>query len=104
MSKSAQPPPPTVGIEPAPPHHEQSPVVHALDATPYIRLQIARGHRPRIGAEPRVMFPGATVDTKTAALAARWRVGKHARISLGLLIDQVFAFALRHRFKPEFKK
>lgn len=49
----------------------------------------------------RVMMGGATIDVSTQRQIARWR-GK--TLSLGLLLDQVFAFAKRRNFKPNRKK
>lgn len=64
---------------------------------PFVEIQVKRGHRRRMGTEVRVMMSGATIDPKTAKLAKQWR---GSSLSLGLLLDQVFAFAKKHKFKP----
>lgn len=57
----------------------------------------AKGGKPRFGKHPRLMLSGATVDESTYWRAKAWR-GKS--LSLGLLLDQLFAFAHTKGFKP----
>lgn len=65
--------------------------------SPFVMVAVQRGHRQRYGKHPRVMLSGATVDVSTAKRAKAWR-GK--TLSLGLLLDQLFAFAHKKGFKP----
>lgn len=82
------------------PDAQQFPAATAFEV-PAVLVAAKRGHRRKFGRLPRVMLSGATVDVSTSNLAKRWR-GK--TLSLGLLLDQVFAFAKRRNFKPNRKK
>lgn len=71
---------------------------HPIDATPFVQIAVKRGHRRKFGREPRVMLSGATIDVSTLRQIARWR-GK--TLSLGLLTDQLVAFAKKKKFTPD---
>ncbi len=74
------------------------PGISAIDPTPFIQVSAPRGHRRRFGKHARVQMSGSFVDVSTARRAAKW-CGKAG--SMGLLLDQLFAFAIRKGFKPE---
>jgi hypothetical protein len=72
-----------------------------IDPTPFITLS-SRGHRPRIGKEPRVHMSSATVDPTTKAAIIGWMAQLGA--SQGVVTDSVVRFAKSKGFPPKAKK
>lgn len=65
--------------------------------TPDPFLSIAtRGHRPRLGKEPRVLISSTTVDPKTRDQIQAWM--KRTGLKQGVLMDRLITFATARRF------
>lgn len=69
--------------------------VHDIPGNESVAVAAPRGHRRKFGKVKRV-FIGATVDAGTDKQVSRW-AGKS--LSVGLTLDQIVAFAVRHGFK-----
>jgi len=71
-----------------------------IDASPFLSLA-PRGHRPRIGTEPRVHLSSTTVDPQTKAQIVKWIAEMGA--TQGVVLDSLVSFGVNKGF-PKNKK
>ncbi len=83
-----------------------------IDPTPYLpdiapraTPHAKKGHRPRMGKHLRIIMSGASVDVATNAQIERWMKGAKpaAKLSRGIVIDQLTTHGKRTAFKPKTK-
>lgn len=72
-----------------------------IDASPFIQLA-PRGHRQRIGKEPRVLLASTTVDVSTKAQLKVWQAITDD--NLGGVLDAVVSFAKSKGFPRSIHK
>lgn len=68
---------------------------------PFVSIA-ARGHRPRIGKEPRLHLSSTTVDDSTLNNIHLWMA--MGKVKQGILIDRLVTFAALHNFPATLKK
>jgi hypothetical protein len=71
-------------------------LVHDAPLNPGVPIAPKRGHRKKFGKHARVMLSGATVDVATKRQIGTWC---GVTLSVGLLLDQLIAFAKARGFK-----